>query len=134
MNPEVRNPEQELRNALCSIFVKNKDYLRDGLQDNEIAAIASAADWMGKCTDFNFSEDAVRNSVIDLFGKSDDERVKMMSHVNSGTVKSVLGYAVQFEDYNAARMAYEAPGQVDLYNALYTRMEARIQEMGSSAR
>ena len=132
MYPEVSNLDEELRNILCSLFVKNKDDLRDGLQDNEIAAIASAADWMAKCTDYVFAENAVRDNVVDLFGKSEDEEVKKIYNMTSSVVKAIIGYSVEFEDYSAALAAYNV--QAPLYNGLYERMQRRIEEKGFGGR
>ncbi len=120
--------DMELKKLLESIFIKNSDVNLS--QPNVIAAVITAASNMASVSDItNSSEtlmsDIVRTEGLELYGKTDDEMVNRLIGMGPQYVKPVIGYSVDFMDWNSARLNYE--NQKAEYDQLYTGMMERYK-------
>ncbi len=115
-----------LKNNLEKQFVINKSNLDE---PQVLAAMITAASKMAKCTD-NVDENMVVDEILDLYRKAEDVGVTSLIGMAPQYVRNNIGYAVDFNDYNSAIMAYKA--NVEAYDKIYYGILKRSEERNQS--
>ena len=107
----------KLRDLASNIFVKND---ADITQPRVIAAVTDAARNMSLVSGIASKEDT-HDAILDAFGAKDIDYISSMVETMSPTsVKSIIGYSVNYMDFGSAYVNYNA--QKALYDALYNEV------------
>ncbi len=114
-----------LKRNLESLFITN-GASTDSPQ--VLGAMITAASSMALQSEKISKEDTI-TELLNLYEKSDDKEVNQFIGIGPQYVKPLTGYAVDFNDYSAAHMAYQQ--QMDLYNNIYDEIEVRLNQKSS---
>ena len=72
-----------------------------------VAAIITAATGMSIASETG-NKEATREMLLEAFGVTNDEEVNSLLDMSPTYVKALTGFAVNFNDYGAARVEYES--------------------------
>ena len=82
---------------------------RPDLEDKRvIAAIVTAANAMCIASDLSQLKQATNDMLLEAFGAANDEEVNKLIGMGPQYVGAIIPFKVDFNDYGAARTAYEA--------------------------
>lgn len=90
-----------------------------------VGAIISAATGMSMASDTG-NKDVTREMLLEAFEATNDQELEAFLELSPAHVKSIIGYAVDFRDYGAARAEYEA--RKDDYDSLYNNINYLSQQ------
>lgn len=114
--------DDRLKSQTERIFIKN------GASTQEAGALASmitAAAGMSRVYDNGIEEQVVIDQLLNLYDKNDDPEVTDYIGVGPQLVKNVIGYDVNFNDFNSAINNYNI--NKEKYDSLYKTIAKRAE-------
>lgn len=118
---KIEEMNQIIKKYSQQLFVKNDANMT---LDHNVAALITAASQMSLAAQEPvISSDQVVEELLDVYNKKDEQMVQDLIGMGPQFVKKNIGYSVDFNDYAAANVAYNA--EKDAYSALYKNISLR---------
>ena len=111
---------QVIKNNADSLFIKKEDI--DFGANNVVAGIINAASYMAIASEI-VDRDATMDVLIDAYGVRENKEVNdLIGIMEPSAVKAATGFATDFMDYGAAKLAYDS--QKEKFDKLYNGVKA----------